>query len=493
MPKRDKLFQLVRSLSKSEKRYFSIYTQMHIKGEDNDYMKLFKEFDRQEVLDEQKIKAHLDGERLLEHYAVTKSYLYDLLLKAMRSYSKHSPDKKVLDLIQDVEFLYGKGIFDQALQLVNKARELSVEFGLVAARDLILHWEKLILLASGYRHLSDMQLSAILADQEDISQKRKQQQKLWLYSTRLSMLRNGDYLSPETPLKDIQTYVEQNPPQEYTSFYFRNYYLDRIVRCQWFLVTNQTAKAQEQLNLLLSVLEGEHQFWKRQPYLYLRALSLEVQTHVYEARFSEARKRLQFLKNQLGVEELSAYAHAWLSFAQNYIDVKESVQQGMKESAKHKFLKLQQDLRKQPGFIPEQELNLEFMQGLVSFLNEEADQADGQFIRICRQTDDSYGLATQEGAWLMRIAVQLQNQNDRKLSTICLKYLAFLDKQKQLSDALKSQAETWPTPGSLWTENQKLALIQWLTKERNTVEPKNGAHRCRILALEQLNRLKESL
>ncbi len=493
MPKRDKLFQLVRSLSKSEKRYFSIYTQMHIKGEDNDYMKLFKEFDRQEVLDEQKIKANLEGERFLEHYAVTKSYLYDLLLKAMRSYSKHSPDKRVLDLIQDVEFLYGKGIFDQALQLVNKARDLSVESGLVAARDLILHWEKLILLASGYRHLSNQQLGAILTDQEDISKKRKQQQKLWLFSTRLSMLRNGDYLTHLNAFEDIQSYVEQNPPQEYTTSYFRNYYLDRIVRCQWFLILNQTEKAQEQLGLLLKVLEGDQEFWKRQPYLYLRALSLEVQVHVYKARFSEARQRLQFLKNQLGVEELSVYAHAWLTFAQNYIDVKESVQQGMRESAKHKLLKLHHELRKQPGFIPEQELNIEFMQGLVPFLNDDAEQADGQFIRICRQSDDSFGLATQEGAWLMRIAVQLQNQNDRKLSTICQKYLAFLAKHGQLSDKLKSQADTWPTPSSLWTEIQKLELIQLLTQERSQVEPKNGTHRCRILALEQLNRLKECL
>ena len=493
MPKRDKLFQLVRSLSKSEKRYFSIYTQMHIKGEDNDYMKLFKEFDRQEVLDEQKIKANLEGERLLEHYAVTKSYLYDLLLKAMRSYSKHSPDKKVLDLIQDVEFLYGKGIFDQALQLVNKARDLSLESGLVAARDLILHWEKLILLASGYRHLSNPQLEAILEDQKDISEKRNQQQKLWLFSTRLSMLRNGDYLHSLTAFDDIRAYVEQTPPQDYTPFYFRNYYLDRLVRCQWFLIVNQTENANEQLHLLLQVLEGEHQFWKRQPYLYLRALSLEVQTHVYEGKFSEARKRLQFLKTQLGIEELSVYAHAWLAFAQNYIDVKESVQQGLKESAKHKFLKLQQDLRKHPGFIPEQELNLEFMQGLVPFLNEDAEQSDAQFIRICRQTDDSFGLATQEGAWLMRIAVQLQNQNDRKLGAVFQKYLAFLEKHGQCSEKLKSYAEKCPEPGSLWSENQKLLLIQLLKEDRAGVEPKNGAHRCRILALEQLNRLEEAL
>jgi len=111
MPKRDKLFQLVRSLSKTEKRYFSIYAQLHAKSENNDYLKLFREFERQETLDESRIKQNLEGERLLDHYAVTKSYLYDLILKAMRSYSKHSEDKRVLDFIQDVEFLASKGIF----------------------------------------------------------------------------------------------------------------------------------------------------------------------------------------------------------------------------------------------------------------------------------------------------------------------------------------------------------------------------------------------
>ncbi len=47
----DDLFQLIKSLDQSEKRYFKVFATMHIKGSDNNkYVGLFDAIDKQDDL-----------------------------------------------------------------------------------------------------------------------------------------------------------------------------------------------------------------------------------------------------------------------------------------------------------------------------------------------------------------------------------------------------------------------------------------------------------
>ena len=54
----EELFQLIKSLSKQEKRYFKLYASRHVIGEKNKYVQLFDAIDKQAAYNEEKIKKN---------------------------------------------------------------------------------------------------------------------------------------------------------------------------------------------------------------------------------------------------------------------------------------------------------------------------------------------------------------------------------------------------------------------------------------------------
>lgn len=116
------LFQLVRSLSKSEKRYFKIYASRHVIGEQNNYIKLFDAIDRQKEYDEEAVRKEFAAEVFIKQLSVTKNYLYRLILESMRAYhAERTPRAQVRGLLNDVDFLVGRRLFGQADKVIDKA------------------------------------------------------------------------------------------------------------------------------------------------------------------------------------------------------------------------------------------------------------------------------------------------------------------------------------------------------------------------------------
>lgn len=120
------LFQLIKSLSKSEKRYFKLMASVQ-KGETN-YMRLFDLLEEMPEYDEDAVRAHFAGERFINQLNVTKHYLYELILKSLRAYhTEYSARAQITDLLKSAEILHAKGLRDQRARLVEKAIALAKE------------------------------------------------------------------------------------------------------------------------------------------------------------------------------------------------------------------------------------------------------------------------------------------------------------------------------------------------------------------------------
>lgn len=123
-----KLFELIRSMSKAEKVYFKRYTSMHVKGDENNYIRLFNAFALYDELDEKKIKKALKNSPALKYFSSSQAYLYKLLLKCLRAYhSDESPDTKTMELVLDSVFLKDRGLFEQSNNAIENARVLALE------------------------------------------------------------------------------------------------------------------------------------------------------------------------------------------------------------------------------------------------------------------------------------------------------------------------------------------------------------------------------
>ena len=115
----DDLFQLIHSLSKSEKRYFSIYYS----GK-NVYQKIFGIIEKQEEYDEKELLEKLN----ICQIHVYKNYLHKLILKSLRSFHAESSESVILfNQLQNFEILFDRGLFKQAKKTLMKCKTMALE------------------------------------------------------------------------------------------------------------------------------------------------------------------------------------------------------------------------------------------------------------------------------------------------------------------------------------------------------------------------------
>lgn len=112
------LYDLIYSLSSSERRYFKLFVANHI-GKQNDLcIKLFDLIARNEGKSIEKIESRI---KFTQHSSRLKNYLYDLILKSLEAYhSKTSVSIKIRKLINQIENLYNKALYEQCIVLAKK-------------------------------------------------------------------------------------------------------------------------------------------------------------------------------------------------------------------------------------------------------------------------------------------------------------------------------------------------------------------------------------
>jgi hypothetical protein len=124
----DSLFELIKSLSKSEKRYFKIFSSKHTIGEENNYIILFDSIIAQDVYDEQALFREFEGAAFLNKFSITKKRLYDNILRSLDSFHANSSiDAQLYSMMHYAEILYDKSLYDQCRKLLHSAEKLATK------------------------------------------------------------------------------------------------------------------------------------------------------------------------------------------------------------------------------------------------------------------------------------------------------------------------------------------------------------------------------
>jgi hypothetical protein len=119
MKSSDQLFQLIKSLSKGEKRNVKLFARLQ--DGDKKYLALFDAIDKQEEYDEAAVMREFEGEKFLKQFSVAKNYLYNFILKTLHIFSKDSHSELCTEIHQ-AQILIKKGLYDQAHKIVRRAR-----------------------------------------------------------------------------------------------------------------------------------------------------------------------------------------------------------------------------------------------------------------------------------------------------------------------------------------------------------------------------------
>ena len=146
MPNRstDELFQLIKSLEKSEKRGFKLYIKRLSGSDDLKTIILFDALDKMDEYDEELLlKRHKRIKK--QQLSNTKAYLYKQILASLRlTKDDDNIDIQLNEQMGYARLLYNKGLYHQALKLLDRIKQTAATYHQLTFRMQALFFEKKI-------------------------------------------------------------------------------------------------------------------------------------------------------------------------------------------------------------------------------------------------------------------------------------------------------------------------------------------------------------
>lgn len=200
----DPLYDLIHSMSRTEKRYFNVQSQSirNNRGKIPDYYTLFEILDKMKVYDKDKAEQRLLqklGKEDFSNFTVKKNELYDVLMKSLRNYSFKQTRKSadyIKVLIRDASFLFKRGLFKDTERHLKEVRKLAEKCGDTLSLIEINRFEREYILTTRSKHM-DKKLKEIHEENIFLLEKLKEEEGIrkdydLMISTRLKINRLTD-------------------------------------------------------------------------------------------------------------------------------------------------------------------------------------------------------------------------------------------------------------------------------------------------------------
>lgn len=187
------LFKLIKSLSKSEKRFFKLSSSLQ-SGEKN-YIKIFDYIEKQAFYDEEALKEHFRNERFIAHLPSEKNHLYKLILKSLRMfYGEQSLNSILQQEIKNVEILYQKALFDECSKIIKKTKKIAEVNEKFFFWIELLNWEKRLIEEAFEEGDFTHDLDQLISEEEQVIAKLRNYAEYYvLYSKINYVFRSGGF------------------------------------------------------------------------------------------------------------------------------------------------------------------------------------------------------------------------------------------------------------------------------------------------------------
>ncbi len=120
----DILFQLIKSLEKSEKRHFKLYIKRSSGNEDLKIVQLFDAIDKMDEFDDRTLLKKLPFSK--SQLSNLKTHLYKQLLASLRLLkTTENTDLQLSEHMDNARLLYNKGLKHQSLKILERAKEIA--------------------------------------------------------------------------------------------------------------------------------------------------------------------------------------------------------------------------------------------------------------------------------------------------------------------------------------------------------------------------------
>lgn len=294
-----KLYNLVKSLSGSEKRYFKLFVTTKEKG-NNKYARLFDAIDAQIAFDDEELRQSIYGDAPIEtrKYSELKSYLYDLILKSLQSYDeKSSVDYKLKNMLLAVRTLFKRSLFEDCKDILKKAKKTAREYEDFNTLIEILDWEKRIAYTQTDIAFLDKELNRISDEEKKyIEQLNNVSAYRSVFFKILVSLRKDYYGKSDQQKKELERAVgsplmksiEEASSNKAKILFYR-------IQSIYFFANSEFNKFYDTSKLLLNFMENNDRLLKEDVSEYISALNNHIVSCGILKNYKEVRGTLEKL------------------------------------------------------------------------------------------------------------------------------------------------------------------------------------------------------
>lgn len=141
--KNEPVFELIKSMSKSEKRNFKLFATRLQGNQDAKFLALFDAIDGMDTFDEDKVLKKAPVKKV--QLSNMKAHLYKQILISLRLMNvQHYPDLQLREQVDFAKILYNKGLYRQSLKILDKAKQMAVQLMQNTIALEIVEFEKMI-------------------------------------------------------------------------------------------------------------------------------------------------------------------------------------------------------------------------------------------------------------------------------------------------------------------------------------------------------------
>ncbi len=277
MEKQDKLHSLIQSLSKSEKRFFRLFSNLSGTASQKKYLKIFEVFLHEKKYDEAAIKEKLRQKGIvsLTNWGSDKNYLYLQILESLRLQHKDAYAKTRARFHLDTSnILYKKGLYRASLSECSKAKKLVEKYNIISMMPDILLQERILKSYLGppfsISELEDV-IQQFNASLTDLDQFNKYD---YLYRSAISSLYTKGKARTEEDyqhLKQIEEKLQQlsinNNKGIHSQIRFHQ------TRAAIFYMKNEPTKEYLEINRIIRLIEEDLDFKEESQFEYITFLS----------------------------------------------------------------------------------------------------------------------------------------------------------------------------------------------------------------------------
>ncbi len=273
-PHFEELLDLIKSLSKSEKRYFKIFSLRYATKGGNKHVRLFDIIDRLPLYDENKIlkKTSCTKKQLNSQ----KSHLYELILRSLAIYNlEGDAEKKINKIVSHAKILFEKGLFAQCEKILLKAKHLAYQYEKYESLIEILSWERRVLVINPQGDTIQQKKDAIQHEKKTTLKKiQNTDDYIHLADNIYSFIRTKGILRSENELQEFKNLINhvllKKESQALTKEARRSLY---SIYALFYQQVGDLAKSYDYFKKIAEMVGSSPEQIKEHPHIYLFSLN----------------------------------------------------------------------------------------------------------------------------------------------------------------------------------------------------------------------------